>query len=51
MGAVVEMIHTATLVHEHGLAAVTMSVLPLALIFILLQKQLVRGIQLGAVKG
>jgi len=42
---------------EHGqathllMAAVTMSVVPLILIFTLLQKQLLRGIQLGAVKG
>lgn len=33
------------------MAAVTMSVLPMIVAFILLQKQLVRGIQLGAVKG
>lgn len=33
------------------MAAVTMSVLPLILLFILLQRYLVRGIQLGAVKG
>ena len=33
------------------MAAVTMSVVPLILIFVLLQKQLVKGIQLGAVKG
>ncbi len=42
---------------EHGqathllMAAVTMSVLPLILIFVFLQRQLIRGIQLGAVKG
>lgn len=42
---------------EHGqsthllMAAVTMSVLPLIIIFTLLQRQLLRGIQLGAVKG
>jgi ABC-type glycerol-3-phosphate transport system permease component len=33
------------------MAAVTMSVLPMILVFIILQKQLVKGIQLGAVKG
>ena len=33
------------------MAAVTMSVIPMILVFILLQKQLVKGIQLGAVKG
>jgi ABC-type glycerol-3-phosphate transport system permease component len=33
------------------MAAVTMSVAPMILIFVLLQKQLVKGIQLGAVKG
>jgi ABC-type glycerol-3-phosphate transport system permease component len=33
------------------LAAVTMSVAPLIILFIFLQKYLVRGIQLGAVKG
>lgn len=33
------------------MAAVTMSVIPMILIFIVLQKYLVRGIQLGAVKG
>lgn len=42
---------------EHGqvthllMAAVTMSVLPLILIFVFLQRQLIRGIQVGAVKG
>jgi len=42
---------------EHGqatnllMAAVTMSVLPLILLFVVLQRQLLRGIQLGAVKG
>lgn len=42
---------------EHGqathllMAAVTMSVLPLIVIFVLLQRQLIRGIQIGAVKG
>ena len=42
---------------EHGqathllMAAVTMSVVPLIIIFVLLQKQLIRGIQLGGVKG
>ncbi len=33
------------------MAAVTMSVIPMILIFIFLQKYLVKGIQLGAVKG
>ncbi len=33
------------------MAGVTMSVIPLIIVFILLQKTLVRGIQLGAVKG
>jgi len=33
------------------MAAVTMSVVPMILIFVLLQKYLVKGIQLGAVKG
>jgi multiple sugar transport system permease protein len=33
------------------LAAVTMSVVPLIFLFVLLQKYLVKGIQLGAVKG
>ncbi len=33
------------------MAAVTMSVAPMVIIFVLLQKHLVRGIQLGAVKG
>jgi ABC-type glycerol-3-phosphate transport system permease component len=33
------------------MAAVTMSVLPLIVLFVVLQKYLVRGIQLGAVKG
>ncbi len=42
---------------EHGqathllMAAVTMSVAPLIIVFVLLQRQLIRGIQLGAVKG
>ena len=42
---------------EHGqathllMAAVTISVIPLIIIFVLLQKQLIRGIQLGGVKG
>jgi ABC-type glycerol-3-phosphate transport system permease component len=42
---------------EHGqsthllMAAVTMSVLPLIVVFALLQRQLIRGIQIGAVKG
>ena len=33
------------------MAAVTMSVLPMVLLFVMLQKYLVRGIQMGAVKG
>lgn len=33
------------------MAAVTMSVIPMILIFVVLQKYLVKGIQLGAVKG
>jgi multiple sugar transport system permease protein len=33
------------------MAAVTMSVIPMILLFVFLQKYLVRGIQLGAVKG
>ncbi|MEM8783973.1 MAG: carbohydrate ABC transporter permease, partial [Planctomycetota bacterium] len=33
------------------MAAVTMSVLPMIVVFVVLQKQLVAGIQLGAVKG
>jgi multiple sugar transport system permease protein len=38
--------------HMHLLmAAVTMSVLPLIVLFVVMQKQLVAGIQLGAVKG
>ena len=43
--------------YEHGqathllMAAVTMSVVPLILVFVILQKQLIRGIQIGAVKG
>ena len=42
---------------EHGqathllMAAVTMSVAPLIVLFVLLQRQLIKGIQLGAVKG
>lgn len=42
---------------EHGqathllMAAVTMSVVPLIIVFVLLQRQMVRGIQLGAIKG
>lgn len=42
---------------EHGqathllMAAVTMSVIPLIVVFVVLQKQLIRGIQLGGVKG
>ena len=33
------------------MAAVTMSVLPMIIVFVVLQKKLVAGIQLGAVKG
>lgn len=33
------------------MAAVTMSVVPMIIVFVVLQKQLVKGIQLGAVKG
>jgi ABC-type glycerol-3-phosphate transport system permease component len=33
------------------MAAVTMSIFPMILVFVLLQKYLVKGIQLGAVKG
>lgn len=33
------------------MAAITMSVLPMVIVYILLQKQMVKGIQLGAVKG
>ena len=33
------------------MAAITMSVLPLIILFVILQKYLVKGIQLGAVKG
>ncbi len=33
------------------MAAITLSVLPMILLFVVLQKQLVKGIQLGAVKG
>lgn len=33
------------------MAAVTMAVVPMLIVFVLLQKQLVRGIQLGGVKG
>lgn len=36
---------------HHLMAAVTMSVAPLIVLFVILQKHLVRGIQLGAVKG
>ena len=42
---------------EHGqathllMAAVTMSVVPLIVLFVIMQRQLIRGIQLGAVKG
>ncbi len=33
------------------MAGVTMSVLPMVIVFIIMQKQMVKGIQLGAVKG
>ncbi len=33
------------------MAAITMSVLPMIVVYVLMQKQMVRGIQLGAVKG
>jgi multiple sugar transport system permease protein len=33
------------------MAAVTMSVVPMIVLFVLLQKYLVKGIQMGAVKG
>jgi multiple sugar transport system permease protein len=33
------------------MAAVTMSVVPLIVVFVVLQKYLVKGIQLGSVKG
>ena len=33
------------------MAAVTMAIIPMILVFVVLQKQLVKGIQLGAVKG
>jgi multiple sugar transport system permease protein len=33
------------------MAAVTMSVIPMILVFIFMQKQLVKGIMLGGVKG
>ena len=33
------------------MAAVTMSVIPMILIFVFMQKQLVKGIMLGGVKG
>ena len=33
------------------MAAITMSVLPMVIVYVLLQKQMVKGIQLGAVKG
>lgn len=33
------------------MAAVTMSVIPLVIVFVVMQKQLVKGIQLGAIKG
>jgi ABC-type glycerol-3-phosphate transport system permease component len=33
------------------MAAVTMTIVPLIIVFVVLQKYLVKGIQLGAVKG
>ncbi|NQU42931.1 carbohydrate ABC transporter permease, partial [bacterium] len=33
------------------MASVTMSIVPMVLLFVVLQKYLVRGIQMGAVKG
>lgn len=33
------------------MAAITMSVLPMVVVYVLMQKQMVKGIQLGAVKG
>ena len=33
------------------MAAVTMSIVPMVIVFVVLQKYLVKGIQLGAVKG
>lgn len=36
---------------EYLMAATVMCILPLIILFVLMQKQLVRGIQLGAVKG
>ena len=33
------------------MAAVTMSIVPMILIFLFMQKQLVKGIMLGGVKG
>ncbi|BAM04698.1 putative ABC transporter permease protein [Phycisphaera mikurensis NBRC 102666] len=33
------------------MAAITMTIVPMIIVFVLLQKQLVKGIQLGAVKG
>ena len=33
------------------MAAVAMSVIPMIIIFVLMQKQLVKGIMLGGVKG
>ena len=33
------------------MAAITMSVLPMVIVYVLMQKQMVKGIQLGAVKG
>jgi multiple sugar transport system permease protein len=33
------------------MAAVTMSVIPMIIVFVLLQKQMIKGIQMGAVKG
>ena len=33
------------------MAAITMSVLPMVVVYVLMQKQMVKGIQLGGVKG
>ena len=33
------------------MAAITMSIIPMILVFIFLQKQLIKGVQMGAVKG
>jgi multiple sugar transport system permease protein len=33
------------------MAAITMAVIPMVILFVLMQKHLVKGIQLGGVKG